>query len=157
MSTPAIIQIQTALATLLDAALASNIIVDRASNEPVAADEMPAVVINPGDQTFEEFDLSTTRHIAEFGFDIYEVKGITQSIAQKQSATVALMVSTMQTSRTAVGGPLGGMLDSMEEQGVSSPDANAPDVGAVTLTVRIVYFTPRGDFNTIIGQSGLFT
>ena len=152
MSTPAVFQIQNALATLLDAALASSIIVDRASNEPVAASEIPAVVINPGDQAYAEFDLSTTEHTAEFGLDIYEQKTLAKSISRNQQDTIALIVAALQANRT-----LGGMVQTMEEQAVSSPDGNAPDVGAVTLTIRIVYFTPRGDFNTIIGQSGLFT
>ena len=152
MSTPAVFQIQNALNTLLDAALASSIFVDRATNEPVTDTEMPAIVINPGDQAYEEFDLSTTRHIAEFGLDIYETKSQSKSIARKQQDTIALIVAALAADPT-----LGGRVQTMEPQSASSPDGNATDIGAVTLTILIVYFTPRGDFNTIIGQSGLFT
>ena len=152
MSTPAVFQIQNALVTLLDAALASSIIVDRASNEPVADSEIPAVVVNPGDQSYFEFDLSTTGHNAEFGLDIYERKTLAKSISRMQQDTIALIVAALAADPT-----LGGMVQTMEPQNASSPDGNSADIGSVTLTIRIDYFTPRGDFNTIIGQSGLFT
>lgn len=152
MSTPAVYQIQNALHTLLDAAVASSIFVDRAANEPVTEAEMPAIVLNPGDQVYREFDLSTTEHNGEFQLDIYETKSQSKSIARKQQETIALIVAALAADPT-----LGGRVQTMEPQSSSSPDANVTDIGAVTLTIRIDYFTPRGDFNTIIGQSGLFT
>jgi len=152
MSTPAVRQVQIALAAQITAVTGRPVIVDRTDDEPLANDERPALVLHVGGQAFEAFDQSSTIHAAQFDLDILEDSEDAGSIQLRHAVAVAAIVAAVHADRT-----LGGRLQSLEEKSADPSNADTADLGNCTLSFAAQYLTPRGDFNTIVGQSGLFT
>jgi hypothetical protein len=152
MPTPAITQVKIALAALLGEACASEIIVDRAASEAIDSAELPAVIVNCGDQIFDRVDRSTTQHTVLFDLEIYDAPTVENTILVEQNNTVAAIINCIAEDIS-----LGGRLQSLDAQVAPSANNNAADIGAITLTIVAVFLTPSNNFNMILGQSGIFS
>lgn len=151
--TASVTLVRNALATRLGTVAGTTVKVDRARGDALSDSEVPALVLNVGDQAMSLFDAnSTMQHAAMFDIDVYEKASGSTSLADQQNNRVAKIVAALGTDWT-----LGGRLQDLNVRDVTAPDANAADIGAVTLTIEAVWFTPTWDFETILGQSGLFT
>jgi hypothetical protein len=150
--TPASRQIQTAFVTRILLPIGLTILVDRTADQPIRDEERPCVGVRLGDQTFEFFDLSTTKITMDIALDIFEdVKGLGVQ-ADRSAALSSSIVAAVHADRY-----LGGMLQDLEEVGIAAGGSDLTDLRNDVLAYQATFFCPRGNLNTIIGQSGLFT
>jgi hypothetical protein len=152
--TASITMVRDALAALLETIPGESIIIDRPRGDALTEDEAPATVINMGDPAFDLFEGNATMlHTAQIDLEIY-AKAIDggPSIADQQADRVAKIVAKLGTDTF-----LGGRLQDLSIISQSGSEANAADIGAITLALQATWFTPPWDFETIQGQSGLFT
>lgn len=150
--TPASRQVQAAFASRILVPLGLAPLLDRTVDEPIMDTERPAVAVRLGDQAFSFFDLSTMQVTMDIALDIFEDTKGTGSQADRSAILSARIVAAVHADRT-----LGGMLQDLEEVGITGGGSDLTDIRNDVLAYQATFFVPRGDLFTIIGQSGLFT
>lgn len=150
--TPASRQVQARFAARILAPLGIAPLLDRTPDESIQDSERPAVGLRLGDQAFEFFDQSTTIVKMDIALDIFEDTKGSGSQADRSAAMSARIVAAVHADRT-----LGGMLQDLEEAGISAGGSDLTDLRNDVLTYQATFLVPRGDLFTIIGQSGRFT
>jgi hypothetical protein len=157
MSSPAIRLVQEALRDLLVAALPDhNVFIDRSDGEPLGDHERPGCVIRVFDTQFEispEQGGGQTMHRAMFQLDFHSDSYDVETIDAANQRAIATTIGAFGSDRT-----LGNRLQSIEEQSVSGSETEGATIGCAILTVEVIFYTPRGNFFTIVGVGGqLFT
>lgn len=149
--TPSFRKVQNALVQLWEDIDGLNLFVDRADSEPLDESERPGavirivnVVLGPGPD-----GLWMTMHRATIQVDCQSGNAAGETIDYRNQVTIAEMVARLHADRS-----LGGLLQSLEEQAMSGSEADGADVGTAIFELEAVWFTPRGDFYTIVGQAG---
>lgn len=145
MPTPAIRKVQDQVKSRLEARRPDLFVfIDRTEEEPLAAEELPGVVLNMLDLNFTPFEMQGQTRV-DFVMQ-FDCQGATQTIVQ---TTVADIVAMLASDRT-----LGGMINDIEESGTSGTEKSAPDVASTILEAPGFFFCPRGDLFTIVGAGG---
>ncbi len=153
MTTPALRQVLAALAAQLAGIPGTTIYSDRTGLEPFDKDETPAISIRCSDVQFDTpMGLHTTQHKATIDIDIVERSAAASTIPARLQQRVAQVIAAVHADRT-----LGGRIQSIEEHQASADGNDTPDVGAIVLMFEATFDTPRGDFNTLLGSSAIFT
>ena len=143
MPTPAIAKVLTLLAALDIETCGSNKFIDRSEEEPLAADERPGAIFTTRSVEYGLApDGSGTMHTA-----IIAVSFQAESPLMVHTA-VAEFIASVHADRL-----LGGRLQSLEER--SAVAEQGIDATASDLELEVIFFTPRGDFFTIVGQAGV--
>lgn len=148
--TSAIRKVGIAFRDLLDAATTAAVFYDRGPDEPLGEEEGDTIAINVlGDDISQGIELSGTQHRVTYQVAIMArtKAGETRNAACERMAHEIL---------TAVGSDriLGGMVASVEEQSYVPAQNAGQDSTDAQMEFLIVFFTPRGDFNTIVGHGG---
>lgn len=144
----AIRKVLKALAALPNATCGANIFIDRSDDEPLDASERPGMVLRVPHIAFslrEGMTLNTATVQADFQSG--NTAGETIDAVNQQA--IADFIAAIGADRT-----LGGMLQTIEEADASGSEQSGADVGCAILTLEALFFTPRGDLRTIVGQSG---
>lgn len=145
---PAIRKVQDALAALPSDTIGPRSYIDRSESNPLQADELPGRVIRVVDVAFELTE-GMTLHRVTFQIDFLSGNNAWDTIDLINQCAIAEFIASIHADRT-----LGGMLQSLEEQNTSGSERAGADTGAAILQVQALFFTPRGDFYTIVGQAG---
>jgi hypothetical protein len=151
MSIPAIRKVQNALVTLIETARPTlNVFVDRDDDEPLQENELPGIVIRFLDDQFDymqEYGAST-KHTVAIQIDCHSGGNVSDTIDMVNQQTISDIIAAIGANRT-----LGNRLHELEEQSATGSEQVAV-TGCAILSLQAIYFTPRGDFYTIIGHAG---
>lgn len=152
MADPAIRKVQNAIKTMAESISGITVFVDRDDDDPVPQSQRPAVEIRIVSVQFEFAPDGQWQdlHRALIRFDCMSGQSVGETIDYTNQKTVANIMAKIAADRT-----LGGMLQSFEAQAVSGSEADGADVGCAIFETEAVFFTPRGDFFTIVGQAGV--
>lgn len=145
---PAIRKVLDALATLPVPVIGDRKFVDRSEREPLEPGELPGATFHVADVQFGLYQ-DMTLHTATILVSFVSGQDAAGSIDPTNQVALAQFIAAVHADRT-----LSGRLQSLEEQSVSGTDENGVDAGASVLTLLALFFTPRGDLNTIVGQAG---
>lgn len=149
---PAIIKVRDQLVTLLGGLTGVNVFGDRGDEEPVQESERPAVVIRFVDQQLDPaMGQSEMRHNCTLDMDVYEESLSDGGLTKALAVIVTDINDLIAGDRT-----LGGRLESFELRSITTDPNETPDVGVAIVTAELTFITPRGDFTTIQGASGIF-
>lgn len=149
---PAIVKVTTALSDLLGGMAGTSIFVDRGDDDPIREDERPAVALRVVDTQFDpSYGQAETRHAVTLDMDFYEEDMTTGSISAALSRMIAAANALIASDRT-----LGGMLERFELISATAELDATPDLGCAIVTAELSFITPRGDFTTIQGATGIF-
>lgn len=134
---------------------ALSLFVDRPDDRPLDVSELPAVVCRCTNVELGNGPdaLHQMMHMAVFQFDCHSGGASGQTIDQIAQGMVADIVAALHEDRT-----LGGRIQGIEETGISGMAEDGADTGIAILEVTLFFFTPRGDFRSLVGIGGaLFT
>lgn len=149
---PSIVKITDALATLFGGMDDVQVFPDRSDAEPIGESERPAVAFRfTRVQFLPTGGQSEIRHAATLDIDFYEVEPTEARISTKLSRMIAEGNALIAADRT-----VGGRVESFELSEASAELDFVPDYGCATLTCELTWLTPRDDFTTILGASGIF-
>lgn len=152
MADPAIRIVQNRLKAACIAIGGYNVFVDRPDSDPFDEADYPAINIRAVAVQFDAAPdfLSQTMHRAKFQFDCISGREVGEAIDLINQRAVADIIAALHNDRT-----LGGRLQDLNEIAVSGSELDGADVGTAVLEVETLFFTPRGDFYTIVGQAGV--
>lgn len=155
---PAIVKVTTALRALAtgvpqaDGTTPVNVFLDRSEDDPIREEERPAIAIRVVDiQYLPSGGQSEMRHNCTVDWDFYEESLTFGGISTRLSIMVADFNALLAADRT-----LGGMLEQHELRSATAELDATPDLGCAIVTSELSFLTPRSDFTTILGASGLF-
>ena len=149
---PSIVKVTDALATLFAGMSGVNIFPDRSDSEPIDESERPAVAFRFTRVEFQPTGgQSEIRHAATLDMDFYELEPTEGRISTKMSRMIAAANTLIAADRT-----VGGRVESFELREATAELDYVPDYGCATLTCDLTWLTPRNDFTTILGASGIF-
>jgi hypothetical protein len=127
------------------------VFMDRSEDEPVLDEERPCCVIRIVDVQFSPaMGQSEMRHDVTVDFDFYEPILSSATITRRLAGMIAEANALIAADRT-----VSGMLESFELRSATAEIDAMPDLGCATLTGELTFLTPRNDFTTILGASGL--
>lgn len=154
MADAALAKIEDRLAAVLRAyapLAGTGIFTDQPSNVTLDDDQIPALVITTVSYAQDQSDeQGQTIHTARI--EVASIlKGPALVIGRANHAALAHVIGAIHQDRT-----LGGRLQDLQEIDIAPVDANRADSGAVSLQLEAQWFTPRGDWFTIVGQGGAF-
>lgn len=146
----AIRKVLVALSELPNATCGDNIFIDRSDSEPLDRDkgELPGMILRVPHVAYS-FREGMTLHTATIQVDFQSGNTAGETIDGTNQIAIAQFIAAIGADRT-----LGGMLQTIEEQDASGSEQSGADVGCAILTLQALFFTHRGDFFTIVGQSG---
>lgn len=150
-TTPAVRKIQDRLKELFEAARPDMFwFIDRSDADPIPEAQRPAGMIRLLDVSFSmHTEMNQTIHRATCHVEFVSDGGCGETIDLVNQRGIADIVAVIGNDRT-----LGGMVHEIEENAASGAEADGADVGSALLELDVVWFTPRGDFYTIIGAGG---
>lgn len=149
---PAITKVSDALQELVAQLPGVNVFVDRPEDEPIQEEERPCVAIRIVDVQFAPaMGQSEMRHEVTTDLDFYEEVAASTGISRGLAAMVASFNALVAADRT-----LGGRLETFELRSATADLDAIPDLGCAVVTAELTFLTPRADFTTILGASGLF-
>jgi hypothetical protein len=151
MADPAIRKVQDHLKGLIEAARPDlNVFIDRSDDEPLGEGDWPGAVIRVTDVRFSPFEQQgMTRVDAIIQIDCQSGFAGGETIDLINQTSIADIVAAVHADRT-----FGGRLQDCEETAASGSEASGADVGCAILEYAIIFFCPRGDLYTILGQGG---
>ena len=152
MPTPALTQIQAALAAQLTSLTGIRVYYDRQADEAVEAEERPALIIRFGQQSQSEHDQSTTQHDVGLEVDLIVDTDGGDTMVDQINLWAAKVVQAIHADWT-----LGGRLQNLVEHSVTPDNSHHTDLGNAILALDVTFFTPRGNWFAILGQSQIFT
>jgi hypothetical protein len=151
LTEPAIRKVVVAMAAQLAAAVPGlTFIIDRAPSEAVAREETPCCLVQFTGEQITPLDQSTSVHVATIDLEIC-VRAAATGIQERLAILIADAMGALQADRT-----IGGLVQDIEEQSVTSDSVGRPDVNSAALALNVTYLTPRGNFFTVLGQSAVF-
>lgn len=147
---PAIAQVEDALAAQIGAwpDLAGwSIRVDESADVAIDLTATPRViniytVVYKVDQSDEQ---NQSVHDATVEFEVVSGKPQVGTISRSAHATVARIMAALHADRT-----LGGLIEDIQEDDVAPAGGTGKDVGNVSLQCTLRFYTPRGDWFTIV-------
>jgi hypothetical protein len=150
---PAVIKVRdAAVALILAGKPAWTVDGERGEEEPIQETERPAALPRISNHQFEaEMGLGEMRHRCILDIDLYEVALSDGGMTKELAIMVADVNALFHADRT-----LGGMVESLEFIDAITDPNETPDMGVCTLRGELTFITPRGDFTTIQGASGIF-
>ncbi|SDA14952.1 hypothetical protein [Sphingomonas sp. NFR15] len=149
---PAIVKVTEAATALFREGMGINVFVDRSEDDPIREEERPAMAIRCVQIEFTPaMGQGEMLHECTFDFDFYEEDLTFGGISANLSRMIARGNALVAADRT-----LGGMLQQFELRTATAELDATPDLGCAILTAEISFLTPRDDFTTILGASGIF-
>jgi len=149
---PAIVKVSRALGQLLAGVPGANLFMDRSEDDPVREEERPAICPHIVDLQYDpQAGGGETRHSVVVDVDFYHDVLTVAEISTGLAIMIAQANALIAADRT-----LGGMLETLELRSATADEQAVPDLGAAVLTLDITFITPRDDFTTICGATGLF-
>ncbi len=148
--TAALRKVGLALTALIDTASAASVQYDRNEDEPLGEDEGDTIVVRLlASDISQGPEMSGSTHRATYQIEIMarEATGETRDEAVERMAGEVL--AAIHSDRS-----LGGRVASVEEQAFTPASKPGQDATSAQMEVLIMFFTPRGDFNTIVGHGG---
>lgn len=153
MADTALAKVEDAIKAALEAYApldGTKIITNQPSDVALEDDELPALLIvtvaysqNQADELGQEI------HTARIDVSsVYQAPTII--IGRANHEALAHVVFALAADRT-----LGGRLQSLEAVDVAPIEGNRADSGGVSVQFEVQWFTPRGDWFTILGHGGL--
>lgn len=152
MADPAIRIVQERVCQTLELAMADyTVFVDRPEDKAYAASELPAINIRiPAVQIEDAGDgIWQTLHRATFHFDCVTATGGGETIDLANQRAIADVMAALHADRS-----LGGRLQDIIERNISGSEMDGADTGCAIFECEIWFFTPRGDFYTLVGVGG---
>lgn len=124
---------------------------DRSPDDAFDEDnDLPCWVIFTEAWDFDQSEYQgQTRHDMLVNFERLETSANVGVVSRANQEKIAHVIAAIHSDRT-----LGGRLESSEELNVAPPAENGRGVGGASLQVRCVFYTPRGNHFTIVGQGG---
>lgn len=154
MPDPAIAKVEDAWAAALSAwpALAGyTILTDQSEDIALDADCDPTIAVYTVAYEVDQADeQNQSIHTAIIEFEAVNRTQTVGTISRANHTAIAHMIGAIHADRT-----LGGMLQDTQEVDVAPAGANGKDVGSASLQINVQFFTPRGDWFTILGHGGL--
>jgi hypothetical protein len=152
MPDPAIRIVQNRIRNECESIGGYNVFVDRPDAEPFDEADYPAINIRA---VTVQFDAAPdgqwqTMHRAKFQLDCISGREVGEAIDLINQRAVADIIAALHADRT-----LGGRLQDLNEIAVSGSELDGADIGSALLEIEALFFTPRGDFYTIVGQAGV--
>lgn len=149
---PAIVKVGEQLKVLVEQMPGVSVFLDRSEDEPILEEERPAVAIRIVEVQFQPaMGQAEMRHEVTADFDFYEEVPGSTGISKRLSIMIADFNALVAADRT-----LGGRLESFELRSATAELDAVPDLGCAIVTTDLAFLTPRSDFTTILGASGLF-
>lgn len=155
---PAIEKVKARLTTLAggvtraDGITSVSVFLDRSEDDPIREEERPAIAIRVVDIQFAPSGgQAEMRHNCTIDFDFYEESLTFGGISMRLSIMIAEFNALVAADRT-----LGGMLEQFELKSATAELDATPDLGCAIVTAGSSFITPRSDFTTIQGASGIF-
>lgn len=153
MSVPAITRVRAALFAVLAATPALNWFDGRSDDEPIDESERPAGVLRFTEVAFETGQGGgLVMHTAAFEIDLFAGGNSFNDIDGANAVAMSDVNAAIQADDT-----LGGLCAYCNLTGMTGSAESQPDVGAITLTGELMFFTPENDFNTVMGANGPIT
>lgn len=153
MPDPAIAKVEDGLKAALEAFPAlsgQSVITEQSLDVAITEEECPAILIytvsyriEPADEQWMSF------HEAVIEFEAVDKTQTIGAISRANHTTLANIMACLAADRT-----LGGMLHDIQEIDVAPAQPRGRDIGSASLQCRVQFFTSRGDWFTIIGQTG---
>lgn len=148
--TSAIRKVGIAFRDLLDAATTAAVFYDRGPDEPLGEEEGDTIAINVlGDDISQGIELSGTQHRVTYQVTIMARTKAGETRDEACERIAGEIVAAVGADRS-----LGSRVASVEEQGYVPAQKAGQDSTDAQMEFLAVFFTPRGDFNTIVGQGG---
>jgi len=150
--TPALRKIQTAFMELV-ASVRPDLrgFADRSDAEPLTDSERPGYIIRIPRFTFDIAPENNQTYCrATISLDLQSGGEAGETIDEVNQRSIADIIAALGNDRT-----LGGRLQEMQESAASGSELDGADVGTAILDIDISFFTPRGDFYTIVGHGGV--
>jgi hypothetical protein len=150
---PAIVKVTGAAVALFKAGMQGvNVFADRSEDDPIREEERPAMALR-----FVQMQFTPTggqaemRHECVLDIDFYEENLSYGGISANLSRMIARANALVAGDRT-----LGGLLEQFELRSATAEIDTTPDLGCAVLSSELSFLTPRDDFTTILGASGIF-
>lgn len=147
-------KILTEILTRLQAAdPARHWFIDRADTDPLTEAELPGIAIRLLNDDFgPSEEHGQDRHRATIQFDCQSGLDTGLTIDAVNRESIAIIVETLWDD----GNPtLGGRLESIEPDYADASEQSVPDVGWAVLQCTATFYTPRGDWRTIVSAAGV--
>lgn len=124
--------------------------IDRSIEDPLADGEWPGVIWRVTGVRMTPFEQQgQTRVDGVIQAECQSGALTGGSIDLVNQTTIADIVAAIHSDRT-----LGGRMQDMEESSATPTDPLGADAGGAILDIEFIFFTPRGDLYTIVGQGG---
>jgi len=129
-----------------------NVFVDRSEDDPIREEERPAAAIRVVDvQLDPSLGMAETRHNCTLDVDFYEEALTFGGLSKRLSVMASDWNALVAADRT-----LSGRLERFEIRSLTAELDAVPDLGCAIVTSEFSFITPRGDWTTIQGATGIF-